>query len=188
VTLRINLPPAQTDALPVALRSFQFSDADTLWPHANDREIWRNLRDAFPSPYSRLDAMLFIQSVRDRRPETVFALEVEGAAAGSVGFSLQSDVERISAEVGYWLGRRYWGRGIATAALRAVTRYAVEQHGLARLYATPYAWNPASCRVLEKAGYVREARLRRSAVKDGQLIDKWLYAYVAPDGDPGGTP
>jgi RimJ/RimL family protein N-acetyltransferase len=186
--MRIELPPEQTDALPVAVRSFGFEDADTLWRHANDRGIWRNLRDAFPSPYSHLDAMLFIQSVRDQRPETVFAIEVEGAAAGSVGFSLQSDVERISAEIGYWLGRRYWGHGIVTAALRAVTRHALEQHGLARLYATPYAWNPASCRVLEKVGYVREGRLRRSAVKDGQIIDKWLYAYVIPEDQPGGAP
>jgi [ribosomal protein S5]-alanine N-acetyltransferase len=100
---------------------------------------------------------------------------------GAIGFVMRTDVERVSAEIGYWVGEAFWGRGIATAALAAVTRYAIETHGLTRLFALPFAWNAASCRVLEKAGYVLEARLRRSAIKDGVIVDQMQYAFIAPD-------
>jgi RimJ/RimL family protein N-acetyltransferase len=115
------------------------------------------------------------------RLETTFAIVVDSRAVGGIGFVLREDVERVSAEVGYWLGEPFWGRGIATEALAAVTAHAIKTHGLSRLYAVPFAWNVASCRVLEKAGYVLEARLRRSALKDGQIIDQMQYAFVAPE-------
>ena len=98
--------------------------------------------------------------------------------SGSVGFVLRTDVERVSAEIGYWLAEPFWGRGITTEALIALTKYAIGTHGLTRIYALPFAWNVASCRVLEKAGYVLEARLRRSAIKDGQITDQMQYAYI----------
>jgi RimJ/RimL family protein N-acetyltransferase len=98
---------------------------------------------------------------------------------------MQHDVERVSAEIGYWLAEPFWGRGIATEALAAVTSYAIETHGFTRVFAVPFATNPASCRVLEKAGYVLEARLRRSAIKDGQVIDQLQYAFTAPVAEAG---
>ena len=101
-----------------------------------------------------------------------------GEAAGSIGFVVQPDVHRLSAEIGYWLGEAYWGRGIATEALRAVTAFAFEAHGLVRLFAGVFAWNTASMRVLEKAGYVREGVLTQSAIKDGRVIDQVLYAIT----------
>jgi len=167
------------------VRSWLEEDADSLPRHANDREIWLNLRDAFPHPYGVADARAFITMARERRPETLFAIEIDGQAAGGIGFSLHPDVERVSAEIGYWLGRAYWGRGITTEALTAVTAFAVRTHGLTRVYALPFAWNAASCRVLEKAGYVLEARLRRSALKDGQIIDQLQYAFIVPESHEG---
>ena len=116
--------------------------------------------------------------VRSGPPDTNFASAVEGEAAGGVGFVLQPDVHRLSAEIGYWLGEAYWGRGIATEALRAVTAFAFEAHGLVRLFAGVFAWNTASMRVLEKAGYVREGVLTQSAIKDGKIIDQVLYAIT----------
>ena len=89
-----------------------------------------------------------------------------------------ADVERTSAEIGYWLGEGVWGRGIASAAVRAVSEHAFAAYGLTRLFAVPYARNAASARVLEKAGYVLEGRLRRSAIKDGVVLDQLLYALV----------
>jgi RimJ/RimL family protein N-acetyltransferase len=162
------------------VRSWSTSDVDALAAHANNRKIWANLRDAFPHPYTRRDARDYIRMVRERTPETTFALDVAGEAVGSIGFVLRSDVERVSAEIGYWLAEPFWGRGIASEALAAVTRYAIEHHGLTRIYALPFAWNTASCRVLEKAGYYLEARLRRSAIKDGRITDQMQYAFV-PD-------
>jgi RimJ/RimL family protein N-acetyltransferase len=161
------------------VRSWRTSDAESLLRHANNRNIWLNLRDAFPHPYTKHDARAYIRSVRERTPETTFAIAMEDEAVGSIGFVLRTDVERVSAEIGYWLAEPFWGRGIATEALMALTQYAIGTHGLTRIYALPFAWNLASCRVLEKAGYVLEARLRRSAIKDGQITDQMQYAYIA---------
>lgn len=160
------------------MRSWREDDAFSIVPYADNRKVWRNLRDAFPHPYTLADARSFIGSALERRPETFYAIAVGGRAVGGIGFTLGTDVERISAEIGYWLGEPFWGQGITTEALEAVTQHALDAHGLLRVFAVPYAWNEASFRVLEKAGYLREARLRRSAIKDGQVVDQLLYAYV----------
>jgi ribosomal-protein-alanine N-acetyltransferase len=160
------------------VRSWRETDAPSLAAHANNRNVWINLRDAFPHPYSLDDAHAFIRMALAKSPATFFAIVVEGAAVGGIGYTLHEDVERLSAEIGYWLGEAYWGRGIVTEALTAVTDHAVRSHGLTRVYAVPYEWNAASCRVLEKAGYVFEGRMRRSAIKDGRVLDQLLYAYT----------
>jgi RimJ/RimL family protein N-acetyltransferase len=163
------------------VRSWRMGDAEALARHGNNKKIWLNLRDAFPHPYRSEDAREFIKSLRNRTPETTFAISVNGEAAGSVGFVLRHDVERVSAEIGYWLAEPFWGRGIATEALVAMTDHAIATHQLTRIYALPFAWNTASCRVLEKAGYVLEARLRRSAIKNGVITDQLQYAFVVPE-------
>lgn len=162
------------------VRSWIPGDLPSLVEHANNRKIWLNLRDRFPHPYTRRDGAEFLKGVRSLSLDTAFAIEVEGAAVGGIGFNLQSDVERVSAEIGYWLGERYWGRGITSEALAAVTAHALKEHQLTRLFALPFAHNAASCRVLEKCGYVLEARLRRSAIKDGVIQDQLQYAFVSP--------
>jgi len=163
------------------VRSWRMADAEPLARHADNRKIWLNLRDAFPHPYTRHDAREFIQSVSNRTPETTFAIAVNGEPVGCVGFVLRPDVERVSAEIGYWLAEPFWGRGIATDALVALTDYAIATYALTRIYALPFAWNAASCRVLEKAGYRLEARLHRSAIKNGVITDQMQYAFVVPD-------
>jgi RimJ/RimL family protein N-acetyltransferase len=160
------------------VRSWQPADVDSLARNADNRKIWINLRDPFPHPYTQRDAREFIKSVLRRTPETLFAIAVDGEAVGGIGFVLHPDVERVSAEIGYWLGEPFWGRGIVSEALAAVTRYAIDTHQLTRVYAVPFAWNAQSCRVLEKAGYVLEGRLRNSAIKDGKLTDQLQYAYI----------
>ena len=91
------------------------------------------------------------------------------------------DIERLSAEIGYWLGRQFWGRGIMTEAVRAATTYAIDHLGLSRVFAVPFVSNAASARLLEKVGYELEGVLRRSAMKDGVLLDQLLYAYVSDE-------
>lgn len=163
------------------VRSWEATDVASLVAQANNRRIWENLRDRFPHPYRRADGQAFIRQARSVRPETFFAIEVDGEAAGGIGFVVQPDVERVSAEIGYWLGEPFWGRGVCTEALVSVTSHAIRAHGLTRVFALPFAHNAASCRVLEKAGFVVEGRLRRSAIKDGRIVDQVLYAFV-PDG------
>jgi ribosomal-protein-alanine N-acetyltransferase len=160
------------------IRSWRGADLDSLVFHADNRNVSINLRDRFPHPYTRSDGRRYIRAARKMRPETLFAIAVRDEAIGGIGFVLQGDVERVSAEVGYWIGEAFWGRGIVTEALTAITRYAIEQHGLTRVFALPFAYNAASCRVLEKAGYTLEARLKRSAIKDGAIVDQFQYAFV----------
>ena len=158
------------------VRSWTWKDCDALVHHANNRNIWINLRDRFPYPYTREDGKRWLEIVTEIKPETNFAIAVQGEAIGAIGFSIQSDVGYRSAEIGYWLGEEFWGRGIATQALRAVTDYAFEHYDLCRLYAHVFEWNMASARVLEKAGYTLEARLKKSVTKDERTIDQLLYA------------
>jgi ribosomal-protein-alanine N-acetyltransferase len=158
------------------VRSWKKEDADSVARYANNRKIWMNLRDAFPHPYSISDARRFIDLCQSKDPETYFCIAGGDEAIGSIGFVMLTDVARFSAEIGYWLGEPFWGRSIMTEALNAVTRYAISAHGLNRVFALPFEWNQASVRVLEKAGYTLEGRLHKSAFKDGQVIDQFLYA------------
>ena len=160
------------------IRSWRASDLDSLVRYADNRKIWLNLRDRFPHPYTKRDGREFLRAMHLQKPETAFAVVVDGEAVGGIGFVLQADVERVSAEIGYWLGEPFWGRGITTEALVAITEYAIERHGLTRVFAVPFAWNVASCRVLEKAGYLIEGRLRQSAIKDGRVTDQVQYAFI----------
>ena len=149
--------------------------------HANSREVWLNLRDQFPHPYTRNDAEAWVNFASNQAPTTSLAIEVESEAVGGVSLKLHDDVERVSAEIGYWLGPRYWNRGIMSAAVRAATEYGFQRCSLTRIYALPFSANTASHRVLEKAGYVREGLLRRSAIKNGVVQDQVLFAAIDTD-------
>ena len=158
------------------LRPLVPTDAPALARHANDRDVWLNLRDRFPHPYAVDDALAYIGAVAARPRQTSFGVVVEGDAAGTITLLPGEDIARATAEIGYWIGRSYWGRGIATEAIRAATQYGFDSLALHRIFAVPFVRNPASSRVLEKAGYVREGKMRRSAIKADEILDQWLYA------------
>lgn len=160
------------------IRPFGPDDADSLARHANSRDVWLNLRDAFPHPYTVDDARGFIDHLAQADPLSSFALVVDGEAAGAIGLVLGTDVERVGAELGYWLGEEYWGRGVVSEAVAAFARAAFDAFDLTRVFALPFERNSASLRVLEKAGFAREGRLRRSAIKDGVVLDQVLFALV----------
>jgi len=160
------------------VRSWHLKDVESIVRYANNRKIWLNLRDRFPHPYTRADAQNWVQIALSAKPETSFAIDLSGQAVGSIGFELGADVERFSAEVGYWLGEEFWGQGICTLALKIATKYAMETYPLNRIFAVPFSENLASIRVLEKAGYTKECFMRRSAFKDGRFVDQVLYAFV----------
>lgn len=166
-------------ALPVAgalVRPWAPDDLPSLVQHANNPNVARQLRDRFPHPYEPAHGRGFLSWLARQQTPTVWAISVEGRGVGGIGLEVGQDVERVSAEVGYWLGEPFWGRGIATAALDAVTARAFRLFDLSRIFAVPFAGNAASIRVLEKAGYVREGHLHRSAIKDGVIVDQYLYA------------
>lgn len=160
------------------VRRWHLDDADSLARHGNNREIWLNLRDRFPHPYTRAAADRFLEVQSTADPATNFAIEVEGRAVGGIGFDLGTDIERVGAEVGYWIGQEFWGRGIMSRVLAVTTPWALDQFGLERVVGLQLDWNPGSGRVLEKAGYQLEARMRRAAIKDGKVVDILSYVYL----------
>ena len=160
------------------LRPWRRGDEASLVRYANNRNVSRNTRDRFPYPYTAADADAWIERAGAEATPTSLAIVVDGEAVGGLGIELGQDVFRRSAEIGYWLGEPFWGRGIATEALRAMTEYAFAHFDICRLEAGVFSWNPASARVLEKCGYTLEGRSRHAVVKDGQIGDRLLFGLV----------
>ena len=158
------------------IRPWRLDDAESLARHANNRKVWRALRDVFPHPYTIQDAHEFLQRAISELPTTNFCIEINGGAVGGIGVRLGQDVHRHTAEFGYWLGEDFWGRGIMTEAVEAFTDFCFDNFSLHRIYAKPFANNPVSARVLEKVGFALEGRLKNNVVKDGQVLDSLLYA------------
>ena len=167
------------------IRPWRGQDTEALVKYANNRNIWLNLRDGFPHPYTHESARAFLAVVGRQNPMTVFALATPHEAIGSIGLGLNKDVHRLTAEMGYWLAEPFWGKGIMTETVAKFAAYAFEQFGLVRIYAEPYAYNPASCRVLENAGFSLEGRMRCNVIKDGQIVDQDLYAKIRDDTQQG---
>jgi ribosomal-protein-alanine N-acetyltransferase len=157
------------------VRPWRHADLESLVRHADNRRIWLNLRDRFPHPYTHEAGRQWLAHATAASPATNFAIDVNGEAVGGIGFIPGTDVERVSAEIGYWLGETHWGRGVTTAAVKGLTDFAFANFDLHRLFALPFAENVGSRRVLEKAGYRLEGILRTSAVKDGRILDQALY-------------
>jgi len=166
------------------IRDWQMGDAPSIAKYAHNRNIWINLRDAFPYPYSLQDAESFISRIVEANPVTVFAIATQKEAIGSIGLILGKDVHRYTAEMGYWLAEPFWGKGIMTQAVKSMTAYAICDLKLHRIFAEPYSTNPASVRVLEKAGFIREGILHSNVFKDGKVLDQFLYSYVGKAGTP----
>jgi RimJ/RimL family protein N-acetyltransferase len=166
--MRLELPHS-------VVREWVSTDLASLVRHANNRNVSIHLRDRFPYPYLEEHGREFLARVAGTSPTTSWAIEVDGVAAGGIGVMLQGDVERVSAEIGYWLGESFWGRGIMTEVLRAVTAETFRHFDLTRIFALPFADNVASIRVLEKADYAHEGTLPRSTIKNGVIRDQLLY-------------
>lgn len=165
------------------IRPWRAHDAPSLVRHANSRRVWQNLRDDFPHPYTETHAARFLARAVTADPPTNFAIVVGFEPVGGIGYHLNRDWQRSGAELGYWLNESFWGRGIATAAARAMTAFVFTAHTkLRRIYAVPFAWNAASARVLEKVGFAFERSLRQSAIKRGRPVNQLLYAIVRETG------
>jgi len=158
------------------IRPWRADDAPALAKHANNRRVWLGLRDLFPHPYTLADANEFLRRATTAQPATNFCVEVDKEAVGGIGIRLGEDVNRHTASLGYWLSEDFWRHGIMSEAVPAVTDYCFENFPLHRICGEAYANNLASMRVLEKAGFVLEGRLRKNVVKDGQILDSLLYA------------
>ena len=158
------------------IRDWRMDDAESVTKHANNRRVSANLRDRFPYPYRIQDAKNFLERTVAKQPRTNFCIEINGRAVGGIGLHLGEDVHRHTAEFGYWLGEEFWGRGIMSEVVPAFVDYCFEKFSLHRMSAQTFSTNPASARILEKAGFVFDGCLRKNVVKDGKILDSLLYA------------
>jgi [ribosomal protein S5]-alanine N-acetyltransferase len=158
------------------LRPWRLDDVDALAALANDPDVVRYVGHSFPSPYTRQDAESYVRLQLDAPEVTNWAIEVDGALAGGIGITPGVRERAGSVMIGYWLGKRFWGRGVASDAVRALTAHTVAALRPRRLWAFVNAANAASARVLEKAGYVREAALAGAlADRTGEIGDELIY-------------
>jgi len=160
------------------LRPFRESDAESIAKYANNPKIAANLTDGFPNPYGLDDAKKFLSMAIQNEPYTIFAIEINGEACGSIGIFVQSDIHRKSAECGYWLAEPYWGKGIIPEAIKQIVDYGFRTFDIVRIYARPFSFNKASQRVLEKAGFTLEATLKKACFKNGKFCDEMIYSIV----------
>lgn len=163
-----------------SIRKWELSDAKDLASALSNPKVQDNLRDGLPYPYTEQDGIDYISAVlsADENETFAFAITADSKVIGSIGIFRQGNIHRRTAELGYYLAEDYWGRGLMTEAVKQVCAYVFGKSDVIRIYAEPFAYNAASCRVLEKAGFQYEGTLRSNAVKNGKVIDMKLYALL----------
>jgi RimJ/RimL family protein N-acetyltransferase len=160
------------------LRPWRLDDIETLPEVAGDPDVVRYMNHRFPSPYTRADADAWIRIQIDQPQARNWAIEVDGALAGGIGLTPGEFEHAGNVAIGYWIGKRFWGRGIASDALRALTAHVLATLRPRRLWANVMGANAASARVLENAGYVREAALARAIVdRSGSAHDELIFVF-----------
>lgn len=162
------------------IRKWKLSDAKDLAMALSNRKIQDNLRDGMPYPYTEQDGIDYISSMisADENETFAFAITVDDKAVGSIGVFRQDNIHRQTAELGYYIAEKYWGKGLMTEAVTQMCEYVFEKSDIIRIYAEPFAYNAASCRVLEKVGFQYEGTLRSNAVKNGKVIDMKMYSLL----------
>ncbi len=162
------------------IRPWQLEDAESIARYLNNKKIQDNLRDGQPFPYTTADATEFIQAMlnADKESTFAFAITVDDKAIGSIGVFRQDNIHSRTAEMGYFIGEPYWGKGIGTSAVKQTCDYIFQNTDIIRIFADPFAYNTASCRILEKSGFEYEGTLRKNAVKNGKVIDMKMYSKI----------
>ena len=162
------------------IREWKLEDAADLAEMLNNKKILDNLRDGLPYPYTKQDGEEFIRAMlsSDKTKTFAFAITVDDRAVGSIGVFRCDNIHYRTAEMGYYVGEPYWGKGIGTSAVRQTVGYVFEHTDIIRIFAEPFAYNGASCRVLEKSGFQLEGVLRKNAVKNGKVLDMKMYSLV----------
>lgn len=162
------------------IRKWKLEDAVDLAAALNNKNIHNNLRDGLPYPYTEKDAKDFINAMlqSDENTTYAFAITVDDKAIGSIGVFRKDNIHAHTAEMGYYVAESFWGQGIGTNAVKQTCKYIFEHTDIIRIFAEPFAYNTASCRILEKSGFTCEGVLRSNAIKNGQIIDMKMYSLI----------
>lgn len=158
------------------LRPWKESDLESLVKYANNWNVAKNLTDKFPHPYTEEHGSAFIEMAMKGEPIHIFAIDIEGEAVGGIGIHPETDIHRLNAELGYWLAEPFWGKGIISTAVRLMLNFGFSSFDIERIYARPFNTNIGSQKVLEKNGFVLEAKLEKVLIKNGELLDELIYA------------
>ena len=161
-----------------SLRPLMDNDADSLARQLNNKKVWDNLRDALPYPYTSQDAAWFINFQQNDPLLTCYGIVVDGEVVGNIGFTRSEDIERFTAEVGYYIGEDYWGQGIMSAALSEAVEDYFKTTEVVRLFATPFDYNKASAKVLEKAGFTLKCIFTKGEYKNAQFVAMLYYERI----------
>ena len=162
------------------IREWKLSDAGDLAIALSNKKVQDNLRDGLPFPYTEKDGLDYITAMlsADKNDTFAFAITVDDKVIGSIGVFRQGNIHRLTAELGYYISEEYWGSGIMTEAVKQICEYVFRNSDIIRIYAEPFSFNTASCRVLEKAGFQFEGLLRQNAIKNNKVIDMKMYALI----------
>lgn len=162
------------------IRKWKLSDAANLAAALSNKKVQDNLRDGLPYPYTEQDGIDFISAMlsADKNDTFAFAVTIDDKAIGSIGVFRQINIHRLTAELGYYIAEEYWGKGIMTEAVKQICEYVFSMSDIIRIYAEPFAYNTASCRVLEKSGFQYEGTLRKNAVKNRKVLDMKMYSLL----------
>lgn len=158
------------------LRPWQETDASSLAKYANNYNIAKNLTNQFPYPYTIENAKQFIVMAMSKTPNHIFCIDINGEAIGGIGVHPQQDVQCKNAELGYWLAEPFWNKGIVSKAIPQIVDYGFKTFDINRIYARPYGTNVASQKVLEKCGFILEARFEKTFYKNNEYLDELIYA------------
>ena len=158
------------------LRPFTFDDITSVVVYGNNKQIAQYMMDTFPNPYYETNAHKFIEMTMNESPIRIFAIDINDEAVGAIGIHPQQDIFRKNAELGYWLGQSFWGKGVMTAAINQMIVYGFTHFDITRIFARPFSNNPGSQRVLEKTGFKLEARLEKTILKNGEYLDELIYS------------
>lgn len=164
-----------------SIRSFKDTDVDSIVKHANDLEVSKYMRDSFPYPYTKENAIQWIDFVKKNYPKLLFAIADEYELIGGIGAVPQSDVHRFSAEIGFWVGRMHWNKGITSKALPVFCKYLFSKFSFNRLVANVFEGNDASRKVLEMNGFILEGTHRKSVFKENKFVDHYTYGLLKED-------
>jgi len=162
----------------IILRNWQLKDIKSLVKNGNNKKIWNNLRDEFPYPYTEMAAKQWIEIANRDNPLKNFAVIYNNKAVGGIGINILHDVFRGNAEIGYWVGEKYWNKGIATKALKAMVKYTFDTFRVNRIFANVFESNESSIRVLKKCGFIEEGKFKNSIIKNNQIQDCYIYALL----------
>jgi len=162
----------------IKLRKLLETDKYNLARNANNFEIWLNLTDVFPHPYTILSAEEFIDFCNKEQRNLYLCIDIANECIGIISLSLKKDVRHKTGEIGYWLAQSFWGQGIMSKVIKAFVNFCFTNYDLERIEANVYEWNTASLKILEKNGFTKEGIAKNSAFKNNKLTNEHKFALL----------